>query len=72
MSTYLIALVISDFQCKYNNVEGVGEFGSVKVGVCGRSNALDQLDYALQIGTKIIKYLEEFYGVKYPLPKCGK
>ena len=73
MSTYLLALIVSDFKCKLENVVGVGEKGSLDVRVCGRQDALDnhQLDYALKVATKVIKYYEEFYGVKYPLPKSG-
>ena len=34
MSSYLLALIVSDFTCKYTNVTGMGDYGSVKVGVC--------------------------------------
>ena len=73
MSTYLLALVISDFTYLEQRVEGMGEKGFVDVRVYGRAEAVDdgQLDYSLEVATKIIKYYEEFYGVKYPLPKCG-
>ena len=73
MSTYLVALVISDFKCKKETVSNLGEYGKVDVSVCGRADNVDngQLDYALQIATKVIQYYETFYGVKYPLPKCG-
>ena len=74
MSSYLVALVISNFKCLSQTVLGVGEEGKVDVRVCGRADAVDngQLDYALEMGTKLIKALEDFYNVRYPLPKCGK
>lgn len=73
MSTYLVALIISDFKCLNQTVLNTGEYGHVDVRVCGTSNAVDNhlLDYSLQSATKLIKYYEDFYGVKYPLPKCG-
>ena len=72
MSSYLVALVISDMVCLNDTVQNVGEYGKVDVNVCGRSNAIEQIEYALQVSTKIIKFFEMIYGVKYPLPKCGK
>jgi hypothetical protein len=41
--------------------------------MCGKPVIINQgqLDYALQSGAKIIKFYEDFYSVKYPLPKCG-
>ena len=73
MSTYLVALVISDFECISEKIENIGEKGFVDVSVCGRADAVHdgQLDYALAIATKVIKFFEEFYQVKYPLSKCG-
>ena len=70
MSTYLVALVISDFVCLNETVQDIGAKGKVDVSVCGRSNAIEQLQYALEVSTKIIKFFEFIYGVKYPLPKC--
>ena len=74
MSTYLLALVVSDFECKLQTVEGMGEQGKVDIRVCGRPTAVasGQLDYALTVATKVLKFYEDFYGVKYPLPKSGQ
>lgn len=73
MSTYLVAFVVSDFECLHKKVENMGENGFVDVRVCGRADAVDghQLDYALDVATSIIKFYEDFYRVKYPLSKCG-
>jgi aminopeptidase N len=59
MSTYLIAFVISDFECLTN-----GTFS-----VWARRSALSQTKYALQIGPQILEFYEDFFGIKYPLPK---
>ena len=37
--------------------------------VWARKNALDQVDYAKSIGAKMLKFFEEYFDVKYPLPK---
>ena len=33
---------------------------------------IDQVDYAMDVGSKMLEYMEEFFGIKYPLPKAGK
>ena len=71
MSSYLVALVISDFECLSETVPNMGIEGEVEVRICGREDAIAEMDYALDISTRVIKYYEDFYGVKYPLPKCG-
>lgn len=32
---------------------------------------IDQVDYAMKIGTKVLPYFEKYYNVTYPLPKAG-
>lgn len=59
MSTYLVAFVVCDFK---NNSDG-------NVGVWARADAVQSTDYALSIAPKVLKFLEGFFGVKYPLPK---
>jgi aminopeptidase N len=73
MSTYLLALVLSDFECKLQTVQGIGQHGKVDIRVCGRSSVVanSQLDYALNVAIKVLKFYEDFYGIKYPLPKSG-
>ncbi|XP_012288914.1 putative aminopeptidase-2 isoform X2 [Orussus abietinus] len=61
MSTYLIAFVVSDFgenTNKYNNLT-----------IWGRSDLIEYTDYSLSVGEKSIKFLEDFTGVPYDLPK---
>lgn len=59
MSTYLLAFVVSDFVNK----------SSGKFSVWTRSEAARSAEYALDIGPKLLKYLETFFGIDYPLPK---
>ena len=70
MSTYLIALIVSDFVCIYGTAKA-GLNGSLPVGSCGRSTAQNQLNFGLEVGIDGIEHLEQLLGVKYPLPKEG-
>ncbi|CAF0711353.1 unnamed protein product [Brachionus calyciflorus] len=67
MSTYLVAILISDFKCR----EGISEsnYSNVQVKVCARPNAYDQLDLALNSSVDILRFFENYYQVKYPLEK---
>ncbi|KAG5672285.1 hypothetical protein PVAND_002422 [Polypedilum vanderplanki] len=59
MSTYLVAFVVSDF---VNNSDS-------SVSVWARSDTIQSTNYALSIAPKVIKFLEDFFDIKYPLPK---
>lgn len=59
MSTYLVAFVVSDFQ----------HLSDGTFAVWAREQALGQGRYALEIGPKILRYFEDYYGIKFPLPK---
>ena len=51
MSSYLLALIVSDFDCKYENVPNMGDYGNVTVGV------RVSLVFYLRFGHLIILYL---------------
>lgn len=70
MSTYLVALVVSDFKCITSQAHPILS-KNVSVSVCSRPNALDQLEYAMNNSLRILENFEKFYNIKYPLPKCG-
>lgn len=59
MSTYLLAFVVSDFVKKSSGI----------FSVWTRSEATRSAEYALDVGPKLLKYLETFFGLDYPLPK---
>ena len=67
MSTYLLAFVVCDFastseQTKTNNIT---------VSVIAAKDKLDQADFALHTATEITEHYEDYFGIKYPLPKQG-
>lgn len=59
MSTYLVAFVISDLKHKQS-----GTFGA-----WAQESTLKSADYALKIGPRILMELQDFFQIKYPLPK---
>ncbi|XP_006812586.1 aminopeptidase N-like [Saccoglossus kowalevskii] len=64
MSNYLIAVVVTDFECK----ETITPNG-VKFRVCADEQDLDAMEFALNFGSRCLSYFEEFWGVLFPLPK---
>jgi aminopeptidase N len=71
MSTYLLAVVISDYECKSETAKPSAS-RSISIRVCARSNAQDELDLALEASKKVSEFFEQYYGIEYPLSKLGK
>lgn len=61
MSTYLVAFIVSDFE-QMSSPQG-------NVKVWARKEAIQQADYSLRIGPQILNYFEDFFQIKFPLPK---
>jgi len=65
MSTYLLAFVVSDFRY----LEGNKTSNNVTFRIWSRESALEQTKYATSIGPTILEYYEQYFNIKYPLPK---
>uniref|UniRef100_A0A1B6D6B8 Aminopeptidase n=1 Tax=Clastoptera arizonana TaxID=38151 RepID=A0A1B6D6B8_9HEMI len=65
ISTYLVAFVVSDFEFrtsdKFDN--------NVTFRIWAQKDAIDQVEFARQVGPKFLSYYEKYFDVKYPLPK---
>jgi len=59
MSTYLVAFIVSDLDKL--------EDGNFRVWA--RHDAINQSRYSLSIGPKILRYFEDYFKIKFPLPK---
>lgn len=68
MSSYLVAVVVADFACK-SGVANTPLSKKIAVNFCARKNSIDKIDYALNATIKLMEFFENFYGIKYPLPK---
>ena len=67
MSTYLVAFVICDFKTK----QEFTKTNNITVKVAVAEDKLEQADFALKTATNITEYYEQYFGIKYPLPKQG-
>ena len=64
MVTYLVAMVVSDFVCQNDSIDGH------LVGVCASRVQSHKLDYAMESSKKCLHHFEKDYlQVDYPLPK---
>ncbi|CAF4665184.1 unnamed protein product [Rotaria sp. Silwood1] len=68
MSSYLLALIVADFDCLTRHDTGL--YRNVTMSVCAQPERKDDLYYALDIATKRIHDFEEQYQINYPLSKC--
>jgi puromycin-sensitive aminopeptidase len=63
MSSYLVALVVGDFQC----VEGSSE--GVPIRVCATPDKKDLVKAALPMAEQILHFYNRYYSIKYPYGK---
>uniref|UniRef100_A0A336M458 Aminopeptidase n=1 Tax=Culicoides sonorensis TaxID=179676 RepID=A0A336M458_CULSO len=66
MSTYLVAYTVNDFEFREAPVKTKDD---VKFRIWARRDAIDQVEYAKVVGPKVLKYYEEYFDIKFPLPK---
>lgn len=66
MSTYLIAYSVSDFEYKEAKTDTKDD---VVFRIYARRDAMAQVDYAADVGPKVLKFYEDYFQVKFPLPK---
>jgi len=63
MSTYLLFFALGDFERASAKVDGI------EVGVVTRRGALAQAQFALASQQAILREYNDYFGVRYPLPK---
>ena len=67
MASYLLALVVSDFEF----IEGHTKRGT-RFRIWSRKEAINETQYALDAGIEVLEFYEEYYGIQFPLQKQGK
>ncbi|TDG52379.1 hypothetical protein AWZ03_001209 [Drosophila navojoa] len=67
MSTYLVAYSVNDFSHKPSTLPN-----STLFRTWARPNAIEQCDYAAEVGPKVLQYYEDLFGIKFPLPKIDQ
>jgi aminopeptidase N len=65
MSTYLVAFVVSKFEFRESEKSDNG----VRFRIWSRKDAMQQTEYARDIGPKMLKFFEDYFQVPFPLPK---
>ncbi|XP_052859646.1 aminopeptidase N [Anopheles cruzii] len=66
MSTYLVAYTINDFEYREAMTRNPGD---VLFRIWARRDALDQVDYARDVGPRVTRFYEEYFEQPFPLPK---
>uniref|UniRef100_A0A3B3V5P3 Aminopeptidase n=1 Tax=Poecilia latipinna TaxID=48699 RepID=A0A3B3V5P3_9TELE len=64
MSTYLVAFIVCDFK----SVSAMTSSG-VKVSIYAVPEKWMQTHYALEVAVKMLDFYEEYFNIRYPLPK---
>src|SRR5215471_5397303 len=63
MSTYLVAFLVGDFQCTS------GESDGVPIRACATPDKVDFGKYAVKAAEFVLHYYDNYFGIKYPMPK---
>jgi aminopeptidase N/puromycin-sensitive aminopeptidase len=63
MSTYLVAFLVGDFQCLS------GESDGVPIRTCATPDKVQMGAYALRAAEFFLHYYDNYFGIKYPMPK---
>ncbi len=66
MSTYLVALLVGDWKCLE------GEEGGTALRVCAVPGKEQMGKYALEETKQILRYYNNYYGIKYPFGKLDQ
>jgi len=63
LSSYLLFFGLGDFERISRKVDGVD------IGVIVKRGDTDKAQFALDAASDILPYYEDYFGMKYPLPK---
>jgi aminopeptidase N len=66
MSSYLVALTVGDWKCASDQVDGI------KLNVCAVPGKESLSRFALDATKAILHYYNNYYAMKYPLPKLDQ
>jgi aminopeptidase N len=66
MASYLVALCVGEFEELRDEAEGV------QLGIYTTPGKREQARYALDLTKDVLRYLNEYFGTKYPLPKLDQ
>ncbi|PFX20498.1 Endoplasmic reticulum aminopeptidase 1 [Stylophora pistillata] len=64
MPTYLVAFIVCDFEYKETKTKS-----GRKIRVWSKPDAINSVDFALDVAKRALEFYEDFFKVPYPLPK---
>ncbi|XP_078036701.1 aminopeptidase A [Augochlora pura] len=68
MSTYLVAFLVSDFECLESSLRTLNGT-SIPVKVCARPMYKNKTRFALDVAVRAMEYYLTVFNIDYPLPK---
>jgi aminopeptidase N len=63
MSTYLVAFLVGDFKCVSGSSDGV------PIRACATPERAQYAHFAVESAEYILHYYDNYFGIKYPMPK---
>jgi aminopeptidase N len=63
MSTYLVVFLVGDFQCTS------GESDDTPIRACATPDKVQYTQFALSAAEFVLHYYNNYFGIKYPMPK---
>jgi aminopeptidase N len=63
LSTYLVAVLVGDFQC----VEGSSD--GIPIRACATPDKRDQGKFALEAAEYVMRYYDDYFGIRFPFGK---
>lgn len=66
MSTYLVLIVVGDFKCIESSADGI------PLRICGAPDRVQYGQYAMKLTEGVVKYLNRYYGIRYPFGKLDQ
>jgi aminopeptidase N/puromycin-sensitive aminopeptidase len=63
MSTYLVAFLVGDFKCLSGSADGV------PIRACATPDKVQYGKLALDVAEHTLHYYDNYFGIKYPMPK---
>jgi len=64
MSTYLVAYLVGNFDCSAH-----GEADGIPIRVCSTPEKAKLTHFALDAAKHFLTYYDQYFGIKYPMPK---
>jgi aminopeptidase N len=77
MSTYLVAILVSEFSMRAAKTvvrptvddEEMKNVSTTEIRIWAREDAIEQVNFAVEVTPIMLEFLEDYFQVPFPLPK---